>query len=404
MNKKTLSILFAVSTAIFTSSCENKTEEINPTADANTEFRHIRLLVSDGNSTEISLINPFENEVSGFQAQFPKSALYTTESGRFAGIMHRDNDLLQTFDIGLEFHGEHVDVKGTPKFGALTGQSAKPTHFKSKRGEILTFNDGDGTLSIGKENEVHMPGMKMKTVNANLKAHHGAMATFSNGTYAITEKDNSIPGTLPERVKIIDSNGKTLFESKLATKGIHGNATDGKTALFGSASGILAVSETGSQKLIPHPADFGTAWFGTIMETSRPNYFLGYTAAKGVYLIDVVKNEVKPIFEGTDIMQAKVSMDQKNIGVLTHSGDLVYVDIISGNTLKSNAGVLQATAKDEKQKPQLVVSGKFAYITQPKSGEVLMVNILNPSNQKRFKVSAMPFSITIMGYESDEVH
>lgn len=404
MKKRILPLMWVASALFTITSCDNNSEDVQPGEDPNAEFRHIRVLVSDENSTEISLVNPFRNEVTAFQAKYPTAALYTTESGRFAGLVHRTNNMLETFDIGLEFHGDHVDVKGTPKFGALVGESALPTHFKSKRGEILTFNDGDGTISIGKESDIHTPNMKMRVVNANLKAHHGAMAHFMNGSYAITEKDNSIPGTLPERVKIIDASGQTKFESTTATKGIHGNATDGKTAVFGSASGILVVNENGTQKLIPHPADFGTTWFGTIMETSKESLFLGYTAAKGVYLINTVTNEITAIHESTDIMQAKTSLNNNRIAILTHSGDMVYKDIFTGNTIKSNTALLPATAKDEKQKPQMVISGKFAYITQPKSGEVLMVNINNPSTQQRFKVSNTPYRITVMGYENNEVH
>ncbi|SOE23085.1 hypothetical protein SAMN06298216_3475 [Spirosomataceae bacterium TFI 002] len=404
MFKRILPLALAASALFVITSCENNSVDVNPEEDPNAEFRHIRILVSDEVTNDISLVNPFSKEVLSFQAQYPKSALYTTESSRFAGIVHRDNDMMQTFDIGLENHGDHVDVKGTPKFGALEGQSSKPTHFKSKRGEILTFNDGDGTLSIGKESEIHVPDIKMQVINANLKAHHGAMAHFMNGTYAVTEKDNSIPGTLPERVKIIDSSGKTIHESKLATEGIHGNATDGNSAVFGSASGILVVEENGNQKFIPHPSDFGTTWFGTIMETSKQGNFLGYTASKGVYLINTTTNEIKPIHESNDIMQAKVSMDYSRIAILSHSGDMVYKDIFTGGIIKSNPALLAATAKDETQKPQMVVSGKFAYITQPKIGEVLMVNIKNPSIQQRIKVSNRPYSITVLGYESNEIH
>lgn len=403
MKKSLLKISLLLSGVLLFAACEKNENDLEP-ENQNQEFRHIRLLVSDENTTAISLVNPFQNELMSFQAQYPKSALYTTESGRFAGVIHREDNLLQTFDIGLEYHGDHVDVKGTPKFGAMIGQSSKPTHFKSKRGEILTFNDGDGTLSIGRESDIHTPNMKLQVINAKLTAHHGAMAHFSNGTYAITEKTGDIPGTLPEQVKIIDANGNEKFAAKLATKGIHGNATDGKSAVFGSASGILVVSENGDQKFIPHPSDFGTAWFGTILETSRQGYFLGYTAAMGIYLIDIAKNEVKPLFESTDIMQANVSMDGTRVGILTHAGEFVYKEISTGNTLKTINAMLPAVAKTETQKPQLVISGRFAYLTQPKTGELLMVNIQNPSVSQRFKVSPTPYRITLMGYENNELH
>ncbi len=72
---------------------------------------------------------------------------------------------------------------------------------KARAAEIITFNDGDGTLSIAKEADFHTAGKKMTLINAGNVAHHGAMTKFDNGTYAITVKDGSAAGTLPERVE-----------------------------------------------------------------------------------------------------------------------------------------------------------------------------------------------------------
>jgi hypothetical protein len=389
--------------SIFFQSCNN--EDTPSTVDESlTEFKHLRILLSDETSTTLTLVNPFLGTTTFFQASFPKSALYTTESGRYAAVIHRDNDLTQTFDTGLEFHGDHVDMKGTPKFGALTGTSSKPTHFKSKLGEILTFNDGDGTLSVGNESAVHTTGSKMVTINAGLRAHHGAMAVFSNGTYAITEKDNSIPGPLPERVKIIDRTGKELFASTIATKGIHGNATDGTYCVFGSASGILVVDNKGKQELIAHPEGFGTIWFGTILETAEKGKFVGYTAAKGAYLINVVDKTVKPIFESTDIMQCKTSYDNSTLGLLLHSGNFISFNLSSLAVATSERNLIAATAKDSKQKPQMEFSRRFIYITSPTTGELQILNIKNSADAKKIKVSSTPFRLTILGFENSADH
>ncbi len=383
-------------------SCEDHDHE-HDADNPNTEYRYIRVLVSDENSKTLSLVNPWDGSVTPFEASHAKSSLYATESNRFMAIIHRDNNLTQTFDTGLENHGDHVDVKGTPKFGALTGESLQPTHFKSKRGELLTFNDGDGTLSIGFESDIHNPAAKMTSINAGLLKHHGAMATFSNGTYAITEKDNSIAGTLPERVKVINQSGATLHESKIATQGIHGNATDGTYAVFGSASGILVVESNGNQKLIAHPSDFGTAWFGTILETAKAGKFIGYTAAKGAYLIDVTVGTVTPVIQNTDIMQCKVSYDGTHLGVLLHSGSLRIIDLDNLNT-EQDATVIVATDKSSTQKPQLELTSKFAYITSPTTGELLQISLNSPTNIKKLKVSSTPYRLVIAGYESNASH
>lgn len=397
-------LLFLFTISVFAVSCSNDDDnhDDHDHDETSEEHTYVRILLSDEKTTELTLFNPHEDKISSFTAKFPKSSLYTTESGRFAGIIHRDNNFTETFDSGLEMHGDHVDVDDVPKFGLLAGSSLKPTHFKSKIGEILTFNDGDGTLSVGKEADVNKAGATFKTINAGLLAHHGAMATFTNGTYAITVKDNSVTGTLPEKVKIIDNSGKTLFDAKIATTGIHGNASDGVYAVFGSASGILVVESNGNQKLIAHPEDFGTAWFGSILETGSAGKFIGYTAAKGAYLIDVVNSTVKPIVQSTAIMQCKVSYDHKKLAVLLHSGEFKLYNLGSLQVEKEVKATTE-TATDATLKPQMAVTDRFAYITSPTTGELLQVN-LSSLAIKKTKVSATPYMITVVGHENSDSH
>lgn len=379
----------------------NKENEVEPT-DLR-EYKYVRLMVSDELTNQISVVNPRDGKVETFEARFPKSALYTTESGRFGVVVHRDNNLVQKFDSGFENHGDHVDVKGTPKWAAIVGESKLPTHFKTKGDEVSFFNDGDGTLSVGKESDFHVAGMKLKTINTGLVAHHGAMAKYSNGTYAITEKDGSVAGTLPERVRIMDISGKQVQASTIQTKGIHGNASDGSVAVFGSASGILVVEASGKQRLIAHPADFGTAWFGTILEAGQPGKFIGYTAAKGAYLIDVATDKVTPIVQTNDIMQAKVDFINGSLITLMHSGEVKIFDLKT-SMLTTSGNILPATAKDEKQKPQLVATSKYLYVTQPKTGELLSVQVADLSKSSRIKVSGTPYRLSVMGMESSEDH
>jgi hypothetical protein len=389
-------------TAIAVTACDkDKENPIEPVAEQ--EFTFIRILVNDELTNELSLIDPQKLSAEKFEAKFPKSALYGTEAGRFGALVNGANNSLQLFDTGLEGHGDHVDVKGTPKFGALIGDGNRPTHFKSKGDEIITFNDGDGTLSTAVQADFHTAGAKMKLINAGNVAHHGAMTKFDNGSYAITEKDGSVAGTLPERVRIVDASGKTIHASTIQTKGIHGNATNGKVSVFGSASGILVVDQSGTQKLIAHPADFGDAWFGSILEAGAAGKFVGYTAAKGAYLIDIEKSTVTPAVQNTDIMQAKVDYAGKNLVVLMHSGEVQVIDLVS-NSVTTKGSVISAVAKEETQKPQLEATARYIYITQPKSGEVLQISTQNLSKKQTIKVSATPYRLAILGLESSEGH
>ena len=398
--KKTFKYSLLAAGLLGASACStDETGAVDPTDAA--EYKYLRVLVSDEASRTISVVTPRTGEVLTQQADFAKSAVYTTASGRYGVLIHRENNVVQQFDTGFETHGTHVDVKGTPKWAALKGTGKAPTHFKTKANEMLIFNDGDGTLDVAREEDFHKEGVTMTRINADNVAHHGAMTKFDNGLYAITHKDGSVAGTLPERVKVIDATGKVVYASTVQTKGIHGNASDGKTALFGSASGILVVDEAGGQRLIAHPATFGTAWFGTILEGG--DSFVGYTAAMGVYKIDVAGGQITPMLENKDIMQCKVDYAGNRLVVLLHSGEVQLYDI-KANRLMTKATILPATDKSETAKPQLEASTRYLYVTQPKTGELLQVETANLANVKRIKVSAKPYRLTVLGVESSEDH
>lgn len=402
MKRNFFKLLVTTAFTIGLFSCEkDKDNEI--LSKPHTEFKYIRILVNDELTKQVSLVDPVSLSVQSFDAQHPKSVLYSTQAGRFGVLVATSNNYLQLFDSGFEGHGDHVDVKGTAKFGALTGESSKPTHFKSKGDEIITFNDGDGTLSIAKESNFHVTGAKMSTINAGNVAHHGAMTKFDNGTYAITQKDGSVAGSLPERVKIIDVTGKTLFASSVQTKGIHGNASDGTVSLFGSQSGILVVESTGAQRLIDHPQNFGTAWFSAILEAKGVGKFIGYSAAVGAFLIDVAKSKITPIIESTDLMQVKVDYSGSNLIALLHTGEVQIFDLAT-NKVVNSASILPVTAKDETQKPQVEATSRYLYITQPKSGEILQISVKDLGKINKIKVSSTPYRVAILGIESSEDH
>ncbi len=396
MKKNFIKSSLLILSIAFISSCEKK-QDLEPTDDGK-EFRFINLMVSDEKTNQVSIISPKDGKVLNFEAKFPKSAVYTTESGRFGGLVHRDFNFVEHFDTGFEGHGDHVDVKGTPKWAALIGDSNKPTHYGSHGDEIVTFNDGDGSMSMARESDLHQNGMKMQTIPTGNVAHHGAMARFSNGYYAVTHKDGSIAGTLPERVKIISKSGTVIAQSTIQTKGIHGNNSNGKVALFGSASGILVIEESGNQRLIKYPETYGASWFGTILHSEPNDKFYGYSSALGVFEIDVKADKIIPIFESKDIMQCKLDKSGNKVVVLLHNGDLKVFDLKTRNLLKEgNIGT--NTTKEETQKPTMEATDRFAYIVLSKTGEVQQFDLKTMTTTQKIKVSSTPYRIAVLGSE-----
>ncbi|RNI28476.1 hypothetical protein EFA69_19845 [Rufibacter immobilis] len=385
-------------------SCDKDENDPEPQpVQAVKEFEYVRLLTSDGTSTTITQIKPADGTTLAFQAKYPNASLYPTASGRFAALLFGSQNRVEFFDSGLEYHGDHVDEKGTPTFAAITGEGLKPSHFKSKGDESIIFNDGDGTLTVARESDFHVPGAKMRVVNAGLDPHHGAMVKFNNGTYGVTVVDKSSTLAGPHGVKIINASGNEVIASTLPTSRIHGNATDGTNAVFGAEGGALVVTQSGQQRLIPNPAGFGEVRLGTMLYAEGAKKFVGYSNLKGAYYIDLATNEMIPIFESTSIMQCKVDKAGRNLLLLLLDGTLKVYDLATGN-LKKEGKIISPTAAAETLKPVLEATEKFAYIALPALGEVHQVSLADLTSVSKIKVSAQPTKLVILGFETSESH
>jgi hypothetical protein len=411
MNKNFLKkplLLLTATLAFAACKKDNNNPEPEPAAGTNKEQKFVRVLVSDEQSTQLSYIDPFNAKVTAINGKYPLANLYGTASGRYAAVLYQNQNLVEVFDSGLASHIDHVDEVGNAKWAAITATGLKPTHFKSKGTESLIFNDSDGTLSVGYDADFNTAGAKFKTINAGLLPHHGAMAQFVNGNYAVTVAPNS--GASPNRVQIINKNGNVVQASTLEIGAIHGNASDGNVAVFGgftnaaaTAGAVLVVSASGEQKLIANPDGFGAFRLASIYYAESAKKFIGYVATKGAYLIDVTGNKITPIYAGSDAFQCKVDYAGKNLLVLTLDGKLRIYDLSSGS-LKKEGNVIASVAAADTYKPVLEATGKFAYIAVPSSGEVYQVDLADFSKVTKHKVSSKPVRLTLFGFESSAGH
>ena len=406
-NFKKAALLIAVAAAFTACKKDNQQPEEEPT-NVVKEFKYVRLLTSDETSNKLTLVDPFSSAISSFDAKYPMANLYATSSGRYAAVLYGTQNLAEVFDSGLLSHVDHIDVLHNPKWASITANGIKPTHFKSKANESLIFNDGDGTLSRAMESDFNTAGARFSTVIAGLLPHHGAMAQFTNGTYAVTSTTTA--GASPNRVLIIDKSGKAVFPSTFDIGAIHGNATDGTHAVFGgftnataTAGGVLVVKSNGEQRMIPNPDGFGAFRLGSIYYAESAKKFIGYVATKGAYLIDLAGDKITPIYSGSDAFQCKVDYAGKNLLVLTLDGKLRVYDLATG-ALKKEGVVISATLSTDTYKPVLEATAKFAYIALPGSGEVHQIDLDTFSVSAKYKVSSKPIRLTIFGFENNASH
>ncbi|MGY2131159.1 YncE family protein [Hymenobacter sp. HD11105] len=377
-------------------SCD-KSSEIEP-AKPETESAFARLLITDKSSTTVTLLNPAKNEQTSFQTGFGGSAVYPAGSGRFAAVVNSTNSLVEFFDTGIEAHDDHVHIKGTPKWALTRSTAPRPSHVVASHNRFSIFNDGDASISYVQEGELHTRAVPTNVVTG--AAHHGAMLLFNNGNYVVTHKDNTVSGTLPERVKIVNAQGVVVAPSTVATKGMHGDATDGKLALFGAPDGVLAITSTGEQRLIPYPTGSGDNWLSTIYYAEGARTFLGSRAGYGLFRINTTTNTMTRVGTATALVRVSLDAAGKDIAVLEENGQLTVFDAATGAEKASRS--LTSLIPDAKAAgPYLAASNRYVYVTNAPQGKVHMLDKATLTEKQTFTVAGEPLRLAFVGADSD---
>ncbi|WP_109694464.1 YncE family protein [Chitinophaga deserti] len=386
-------LLPAVFAGLFLAACRKDDKPANP-EPVKTEAAYLRLIVSDVDQARISVVDPLKKQSAVFPVKAAQPSMYTTSTGQFGTIISRAANTVQFFNTGVEKHGGHLHVHDA-EMSSFTFTEAGPTHFYAHAGLNAIFNDGTGTLSLFKDSELENGPGKVLPV---AQPHHGAMVIFDDHTIAVTQKDGTVTGTLPEKVKIIDRFGKTLHETKIATQGIHGDAGNGKLAAFGSKDGILIVSQTGDQFLVPYPATFGDAWIGTVLGNKALPHFFGYVAL-GLFKIDPVTRQITEVLKNNNnIHQYMLDEEGKNLYVLLTDGTLKIFDAVT-TQLKKEGKVAPAipTGATAVQKPYFAVSRRAVYITDQATGAIRMLSLPALTETASIPVGGKPFKVLVAG-------
>ncbi len=395
-NALKLAYTFAAVLAASVFSACDKTK--NEPAKPETESTFARLLVTDKTSTAVTLLNPAKNEQTAFQATHGGSAVYASNTGRWATVVNTAKNLVEFFDTGIELHDDHVHIQGTPKWGATKSTAPTPSHVYGSHNKVSIFNDGNASISYVEEGQLHTAPAPSNFVTG--AAHHGAMILFDNGTYAVTHKNNTVAGSLPEQVKLVNAQGTVVAAPSVATQGIHGDAGDGQQAVFGSASGALVIKQTGEQRLIPYPAGAGTNWLSTIYYAQKARTFLGSRNNYGVFRIDLASNTMTQVGTTTKLVRVTLDQEGENILVLDEESTLTVYDAATGarKTSRSLSGLLDAKVAT----PHLAASRRYVYVTNAPQGKVHMLNKSDLAEKQTFAVAGEPLRVAFIGADVDK--
>ena len=396
-----------------------------------------RLLVADGETGLLQLIELDNGEVIETFMVEGSARVYTTKSGRIAVAIQTGANRVNFIDSGLylEEHGDHFDKKkGRPSLLPfnLTGElanSQRPIHFASHEGRVNIHFDGnfgegvDSKNVTVREEDLFLPNPD--TLILTSAQQHGAGAPVHGGKiiFSLPDPDREF-GSLPSGFAVVDEQGNILqtFNDKedfqASCLGMHGETIVGEHFIAGcnekredgtGDGGILVMTHdpvTGlfSAHKIAYPDGLRTSIvrshhaqpfaIGNYGSNPDPGY-------RALVRIHPDSTELDP----NDIQQLPAAY--RGFGFEKEHGDQLAVLTVDGLLQVFNAsdwtllGSIQVVADfsdAEGLRPALTVGSGFAYVSNPNTSEILEVDLDTVSVSRTFFVEGQPVNMTALDW------
>ena len=396
-----------------------------------------RLLVADGETGLLQLIDLDNGEVIETFMVEGSARVYTTESGRIAGVVQYGANRVDFIDSGLylEAHGDHFDrKKGGPSLllFSLTGEitnSQRPAHFVSHEGRVSIQFDGnfgegvDAKNIIVREEDLFLPNPD--TLILTSAQQHGVGVPVHGGKIIFSEPDPDREfGSLPSGFAVLDEQGNVVqtFNDKenfqASCLGMHGETIVGEHFLAGcnekredgtGDGGIFVMTHDPVTGLFStHKIAYPDGQRTSIIKSHHAQPFAignygrypapGYKALVRIHPDSSALNpndiqQLPAVYRGFDF--EKKHGDK--LAVLTVDG-LLQVFNPSDWTLLGSIQVVEDFSDAEGLRPALTVGSGFAYISNPNAGEILEVDLDTVSVSRTFSVEGQPVNMTALDW------
>lgn len=317
-------------------------------------------------------------------------------------VLVTDGDHFRVLDTGAwsRQHGDHYHAyETTPFLTDMTFDGSKPGHAVEHDGRMALFYDGEGRIST--YDPEGMGVAKPKTTDLTLPAaHHGV---------ALTRADGSIVHTLGDeegrRTVAISKDGKVIAKNDQCPD-VHGEAVAGKAIVLGCKDGAIVVEGTTLTK-IASPGPFGA--IATQAGSQDSPVTLGdlktdaaaYAAHKRERStkISLVNSQTRKI----QVVQLPAAYTFRSLGraangdglVMCADGKLRRIDVKTGKILKEIKVTAAFTEPEDWQQPRpsLAVEGDNAYVTEPATKKVHVVDLASNAVTSHIQLTQVPDEI-----------
>jgi DNA-binding beta-propeller fold protein YncE len=377
----------------------------------------VRVMVSDAGNGDLTVLDPASGEVVGrFTTPVGGySALYPSSTGRYLLANHYAGDQVTIVDAGvaLEPHGDHADlVIEAPFVLATVATGPTPAHGWAHDGVVAIHNDGDGTITLFDEAE--MGEAIAPEAFAVAQPDHAAIATLGDamlvGYYDLG------------RIDAYSLDGELLAEGIAPCTAAHGEARFGEAIAFGCGEGLLFVTRNGedfASQMVRYPGAISSdasaeadATASPEAETEQPrsgtlaahhdsNVLVG-NFGEGLALVspdaDGYSFDVLPL--PAEPLGFAYDQQGERLAVLTDDGSVHGIDPARGEILWTTLAVTPYTEIELGDGfdfyPSLAASDEAAYVADPKTGEVVELNLESGEVTNRFAIGGQPARVALV--------
>ncbi len=375
-----------------------------------------RLLVADGVDGKLTVIDLDDGTTPGtFTLEGPASAYGDAEDPLgFGFLVQRTKNVTQLVSsgIGFEEHDGHFHIgKTAPTLLSARITGATPTHFVQHDGWATIFNDGDGSADFLQTSALAI-GMVQPRRHSTGLAHHG-VALVAQGQLLASTPDPVDPPAGSSRLPIGVS---ARLTSELSTRTgefndcprLHGEGSSDTRVAFGCSDGVLVLEWSGAAftpRKIANPA--GTAAstrVGTVLGAHGLEVFVGNFGAEALSIIDPVAGTLTPVPLPVAALGFKL-FHAEHVIVLTLDGKLRKLDPKTGASQGEPVDVIapyaMAPSGEGAVRPSLTLGVDRAYVSDPRSGQVIEVDLEHWEVERTFEVGGAPGSLSVISASPD---
>lgn len=409
---------------VFMAACDDDdSTEVEPVTFADFEDKWVRLSLIQEDGIEV-MQTANEDMIGSVDTGLPEGARhYSSNSGRYLTVINRSENEVRFFDTGVINHSDHGHQQQV-RWLDLTLQTAVPTHYTSVNGNMVIFNDGDGSITYVEEGRLELPAYTPTTMQLeNTKAHHGVGIALNSGKFAVTFQSDTPPNGYewgPQMVKYVTSEGAVIDDNGgVEVQGIHGSANNGSYGAFGSTDGVIIVDDQDNIDLVANIDDLRDEsgyWIGTLKSHVNSQLFYGRARNLGVYTINPEQKSMSLLYEGSNVVNDMFSFNGEYYLLHTDDGKIRVYNANTSNLVKervvemaeipdspitsgrSSGSEVAQLRQLEEESPVLVCSDKFLYVLAPNRTDIKVLSIADLEHVHTIKLENAIQSIAKNGF------